>query len=312
MDARAADLLRTVEYSRDRWTMEKVPLALLFCLVGVVFVIHIDPQPPGRGIVLALIALTTLTLGFLTKAFLLELIFESHRGGARLFVAFLVIVCLTELSWSAPSRGVVYARGPDVPNFVFGWMVIIGSVGFVAFAFYRHFYPAKPMLTLSPAGLTYHSALLKDLFIPWPEVQGVDDFEIARAPGPPQRFTDITAVAVSQEFYQRHILVQRSILRGPRRSWEGLLQPKGASMQIALHHAFLGIGPKDIREPVEARWKAFRNGGPPPSDAVPVEQAPEVYGRWKIDGSIWQAVRFLGPLTAIILVLVNAPPLWQR
>jgi hypothetical protein len=82
-------------------------------------------------------------------------------------------------------------------------------------------------------------------------------------------------------------------------------------MQIVLHHGLIGIGPKDIREPVEARWKAFRNG-PPPSDATPIAEGPEVYGRWKIDGSIWQAIRFLGPLTAIIVVLVNAPVLWQR
>lgn len=308
MDASAADLLRTVEYSRDRWTVERVPFALLFCLVGVVFVIHVDPQPPGRGIVLGLITLATLVLGFLAKAFLLELIFEGPRGGAGLLVAFMAVVCLTEMSWSAPAQGVAYA-GSNVPEFVFGWMAIIASVSWITFAFYRHFYPGKPMLVLSPAGLTYHSALLKDLFIPWPEVQGIDEFEIARAPGPPQRVANITAVTVSREFYERHILVQRSILRGPRRSWEGLLQPKGASMQVALH--LLAIDPGDIREPVEARWKAFRNG-PPPADAMPVGQAPDVYGRWKIDGSIWQAVRFLGPLTAIILALVYAPQLWQR
>jgi hypothetical protein len=50
MNAGAADdVFRTVEYSRDKWTMNRVPLALLGCFAGLALVAFIDPRPPGIG-----------------------------------------------------------------------------------------------------------------------------------------------------------------------------------------------------------------------------------------------------------------------
>ena len=47
MDPTAPEISRIVEYRRDRWNMARVPLALLFCLAGLFFVVYVDPRPPG-------------------------------------------------------------------------------------------------------------------------------------------------------------------------------------------------------------------------------------------------------------------------
>jgi hypothetical protein len=78
-------------------------------------------------------------------------------------------------------------------------------------------------------------------------------------------------------------------------------------MQMVLHHELFAIEPKDIREPVEARWKAFRfERKMPQQDAEPLQRAPRVYGLWSIVGSPWQAITLLVPLLAILGVLVDA------
>jgi hypothetical protein len=72
-------------------------------------------------------------------------------------------------------------------------------------------------------------------------------------------------------------------------------------MQVVLYPRTFSVAPEDIREPVEARWKAFRNEPPPArSDAKPIPEARQVYGTWSIDGSLWQAIKFLVPLIGII------------
>ena len=43
----ATDVFETVEYSRDKWNMERVPRALLACMVGLIFVVYLDPKPAG-------------------------------------------------------------------------------------------------------------------------------------------------------------------------------------------------------------------------------------------------------------------------
>jgi hypothetical protein len=327
MDAGVADVFQTVEYSRDKWTMEKVPHALLFCFVGIAFVGYIAPGPPFRGIVLAVIALLGMVVIFLFVAILYELIFEGRTTVIRLLAAALAIICLTALYWNRPGALLTprYPRGPHVPPNVFGWMAIIGAVAWIVFALYRHFRPARPMLVLSPAGISYHGALVRNLLIPWHEIQGVDGLEYTGASGIPYRFPNSTAVLISREFYDQHILVQRSVLRGPTKSWNNLFVPKESSskdsfMQMVLHHQTFAIDAKDIREPVEARWKAFRSGPPSaPGDAKPIAAAGQgsdkvsrqVYGAWSIDGSLWQAIKFLVPIIGIVAILADSTGIWR-
>jgi hypothetical protein len=87
--------------------------------------------------------------------------------------------------------------------------------------------------------------------------------------------------------------------------WDALFVPKGALVQILMPYQWFCIDPKHIREPVEARWQAFRGVRPsPPSAGDPIPQTPRVYGVWSIDGSLWQAITFLVPLIGIVAILV--------
>jgi len=191
--------------------------------------------------------------------------------------------------------------------------MVIGALGWIIFALYRHFKPARPILMLSPAGISYHASLLKNLLIPWHEVRGVDAFERTGASGIPDCYPDLTAVLVSREFYDRHILVKRSVFGGPKRSWDAMFLPKGSLMQMVLHYELFSVDPKHIREPVEARWKSFRIEQPSSlSDAKPIPEARQVYGAWSIDGSPWQAIKFLVPLIGIIGVLAVSTGVWPR
>jgi hypothetical protein len=185
----------------------------------------------------------------------------------------------------------------------------MGGVGWIAFALYRHFNPARPILTLSPAGIAYHVPWLKDLVIPWHEVQAVGALERGGGPGIiPNRFDDTTVVLISTEFHERNILVRRTLLAG--RGWYEMFIPKGSLMQMVLHFGLFSIAPKDIREPAETRWKAFRTERPFDAGAVPADR--RVYGVWSVDGSLWQAVKFLIPLIGIIAILVDSTGVLRR
>lgn len=130
----------------------------------------------------------------------------------------------------------------------------MGGVGWIAFALYRHFNPARPILTLSPAGISYHVPWLKDLTIPWHEIQAVDALERGGGPGIiPNRFDDTTVVLISTEFDERNILVRRTLLAG--RGWYEMFIPKGSLMQMVLHFGLFSIPPQDIREPAEIKWE---------------------------------------------------------
>ena len=275
MDADAADLSRTVEYSRDRHTMDTIPLGLLGILAGLAFLVYIDPRPTGRE-----------------------------------------------------------TMPPGLPG---GILVLIG-LGYIAYALARNRFPAKPMLKLSPAGIWCHSALIKDALIPWHEVQDVADFDLTGPHGPPHRYPDVTAVLVSQDFYQRHLLPKqryspsrfewllvfflphsRTISLGA--GWDDIFVPKGSLMQMALAHPiWFKIEAKDIREPVEARWKAFRDRREPTTSvprtnsrtatsrtkAEPSREPAQVYGKWLPRLTPWKAVQYIVPLIGILAVLTHA------
>lgn len=91
----------------------------------------------------------------------------------------------------------------------------------------------SPANLLSPAGIAYHRAWLKNLFIPWQDVQGVGGpLEIESASGFPSTSPHALAVVVTQDFYERHIAPKPSFLAPPR--FERMFQPKNAMMQVVL------------------------------------------------------------------------------
>lgn len=294
-----ADVFQTVEYSRDKRTMETVPRALLLCLLGLVLALYLDSEPPGRTMLLAFVFMFFVAVVLIA----VRQMFEGRNVAIRALASAIVILILVALFWDRPGDLLApkSPRGPrNVPASVWGWILVYGAVGWIAFALYRHFIPPRPILMLSTVGISFHLPWLRDLLIPWREIQGVDALEIADPSGAVRRTDDATVVLVSKAFYDRHIEARvSSILPSAR-----IFFPKGPSMQVLLPYPWFSIAPAHIREPVDARWKAFRHV--PPTDAKPTSEARQVYGTWSIDGSLWQATKFLVPLVGIIAVLVHA------
>jgi hypothetical protein len=308
MRAGAVDVFQIVEYSRDRWNMERVPLALLACLAGVFFLVYVDPRPAGPGILRAFITLVAVSIVVLLTHFLLEQISEG-TAVIKFSAGAIIIVAAIALYWNSPGDLLRPRRISRTPSDVIGWILVMGGVGWIAFALYRHFHPARSILTLSPAGISYHVPWLKDLTIPWHEIRAIDALERGGGPGIiPNRFEDTTVALISTEFYERDILVRRTFLAG--RGWYEMFIPKGSLMQMVLHFGLFSIPPKDIREPVETRWKAFRTGRPLDAGTVPADR--RVYGAWSIDGSLWQATKFLVPLIGIIVILADSTGVLHR
>jgi hypothetical protein len=323
MDPTATEISRIVEYSRDRWNMARVPLALLFCLTGLVFVVYVDPRPPGAAILKGFVLLVVAAAVVALAGVAFERKFKGSVVAAGFLATALAILALAVLIWIAPADFFPPRRGSKLPANWFGWSLIIGGLVYVTWALYRHFVPARPMLLLTPAGIAFHADWLRDLLIPWHEVRGVEAYELMPASGIPFRYQDITAVLISKEFYEAQILPRRGFLMGPtghflvwllRRpqshtfgGWDQVFSPAGSSMQMVLHYTLFSIPPEQVRKPVEARWKAFRNEQPSSlPGARPIAPTREVYGAWSIHGSLWQAIKFLVPLIGIIAILVDS------
>ena len=155
MDPTAPELSRIVEYRRDRWNMARVPLALLFCLTGLFFVVYVDPRPPGLGILKGFALLMVAAAIVALAVFAFERKFEGRVVAAGLLATVLGILALAVLCWIAPADFFPTRRGSKLPANWFGWSLITGSLVYVTWALYRHFMPARPMLLLSPAGIAF-------------------------------------------------------------------------------------------------------------------------------------------------------------
>ena len=143
-----------------------------------------------------------------------------------------------------------------------GIMVLLICCGFSVFLLYRWRSPGKSKLMLSPEGLQLHVGG-RDVLIPWREVQSIDTTDLkVRNWGrgsilfPTITFRDCTLVKVSRPFYEAAIHVPSVFMQGP--GWQGVFHAEGDSMRIALHHDQFYASTRDVREPIEARWRAFR------------------------------------------------------
>lgn len=303
----AADEFQIAEYSRDKWNMERVPRALLACMVGLFFVVYVDPRPAGSGILRAFVVLVVVFVIGLLAHFLLEQLFEGTTA-IKFAAGAIILIALVALFWNSPGDFFRSRRTSGIQGAVLGWILIMGGLGWIAFALYRHFNPARPILTLSPEGISYDTPGL-NLVVPWHELQAVAALERGGGPGViPNRFDDTTVVLISTEFYERNILPQRTFLAGG--GWDEMFIPKGASIQMVLHFGLFSIPPKDIREPIALRWKAFRTERSLDPDAALADR--RVYGAWSIDGSLWQATKFLVPLIGIVVILVDSTGVLHR
>lgn len=109
--------------------------------------------------------------------------------------------------------------------------------------------------------------------------------------------------------------IRGSHVRGA--GWDEMFQPKDSMMQVMLSfYLWFRIEPKDIREPVDARWKAFRarykpGTSVPATKAEPSRGPAVVYGAWSTKLTPWQAAQFIVPMAGIVAVLVDATGVWR-
>ena len=140
-----------------------------------------------------------------------------------------------------------------------GWPLVVIGGGWAMWEFWRLHNPGKPLLVLSPEGIYIRVVGVKEARIPWGQVLGVGSVDVSAVhPTAPWRieFPDVTVFEVSRDFYEKHIYIDSSLLRGP--GWENTFIPKGDVVQVALHQEILPIKPDVLRAEIDARWTAFK------------------------------------------------------
>jgi hypothetical protein len=176
MSALASDVSETVAYSMDKWLIDRMPWALWVCGAGLVVVLHADSRG-GNGAVLAFVYLALLGVAFagFVLATLLERSGISFIVPIYILIYFVVIIIIAIVvavfggslgSTVGVTRSLDWSMLVDPPANVFGWMLIYLGIGWVAFAVFRHFHPARPMLMLTPAIYEQHIAPKRRFFAP--------------------------------------------------------------------------------------------------------------------------------------------------
>ena len=312
MSEPSADVSATVEYTMDKWRMDRLPWAMWACVAGLAIALHAESRGQN-GAALAVVYVALLGLAFAGYALTsligrsgLPLLLELLIGVLALVIVSGVIgvvsVWVGEPSGRSSHVGAVrslywsHLVNPSLN--VFGWMLLYLGLGWIAFSAYRHFCADRAVVSMSAAGIRFHRPWLKGLFIPWQQVHGVGHLVVPGISGVPYVSPHAAAVTVGRDFYEQHIASKRSFFAPP--AAEAMFQPKGEMMQVVLNSADMIVKPEDFLGPAEARWKAFRDGAG--SSSQPGHTI--VYGRWSIDGSWWQAVRFLAPLFGMAAVIL--------
>jgi hypothetical protein len=218
-----------------------------------------------------------------------------------------------------------------------GLCIVLGA-GLSAFTLWRRWRHGKPVFTLSPDGIRYRIPFIKQVLIPWHEIQGVDTIDIDAGywsilwSTDSLRYNtfvlrDVTVILLPQRFYQQHLHINSFLLRGP--AWKANFIPKGDLVQMALHHEYVSVEPRALREAVEARWRAFREkpaatmartsvpstmnpsaaktAMPHPasaSDVIAMGEDPKSMSRWEV-------TKVIALLIGIAIVSANLAGLWQ-
>jgi hypothetical protein len=311
-----SDVSTIVDYSVDKWQMNLIPWALWFCVAGLAICLNTESRNlPGAALAFIYIALLALAFAGWAGTTLIE------RSGYPFYlvlpvVTLIVFVVVAIIALFGPLGGY---HGPrrlwwshlvNPPINVFGWMLLYLGSGWIAFALFRHVHPARPIISLSPAGLSFNRSWLPDIFIPWQDIHAVGQL-VAENPGhAPTIYPHAMAVTVTGEFYAQHIAPKRSILSPP--GAERMFRPNGTMMQMVLISPELIVDFEDFRGPIEARWRAFhdqpRTAQPSGSSAGPRH----VYGRWLLDGSWWQTLMHISPILGAVIVVLHALDIWPQ
>jgi hypothetical protein len=315
MDKPAADVAARVDYTMDKWRLDRAPWAMWFCVAGLTVILHTDNRGTN-GAALAVVYLALLGLAFAGWA-ATTLVDRSFSFLASLAIGLaiilLVAIIIALVAGTAGRSGYaggmsLWSRMVNPPPHVFGWMLLYLGGGYIAYAIFRHMRPGRPILMLTPAGIAFHRPWLSGIFIPWADVQAVGPLEAVGPSGFVSTNPNAIAVTVTSDFYARHIASKRSFLAPPGSEW--MFQAKGAMMQMVLTSHEVSVAPEDYRVPLEARWQAFRDRPTSVPQTGRANAPPITYGRWSFDGSPWQIIMFLAPLLGLAAVVLHANGLW--
>lgn len=231
------------------------------------------------------------------------------------FALFLGLLGLTILAFPA---------GDELSHRLAVWLLIGISITWIVYALYRRSVPGRGMITLSPAHVLFRIPMVKEIRIPWREIAAVETIDVsllgpglARAPFFSAR--GVTALRIPRAFYDRHIHVNSAFLRGP--GWGNTFIVGEKEAKVALHHEIVGVPAGELRQAVEARWRAF---GPPDAVAAagstkpassPLPRrtgtvAPASRGIITLPG-VWRTAKIAVLLIGIAAMLANIAGLWQ-
>lgn len=222
-------------------------------------------------------------------------------------------------------------------TFVGVGLCFVFGIGVIAFSLWTRADAGKPLFTLTPAGIRYRITGVKEVFIPWREIRGVETVDVETGYWSmlwsihvlrynEVTFHDVTVVLVTKSFYESRIYLKSLFLRGP--GWNGSFIPQGDLVQVALHHELVSTTPQDIRDAVEARWLAFRDKAEPVRTSVPrltasganMDGAPKsatpqsdviAMGESPKSMPTWEAVKIGLLLAGIVAAAANLAGLWD-
>jgi len=184
----------------------------------------------------------------------------------------------------------------------YGWLMGFGGLGLALAAHFKLFKTGSPLLVLSPKGLML-SSVGKDVFIPWHEVRGIEKVSFSSwtavwtsfPPMPvPVKFTDVTAVLISRDFYEDEVVSAYPALVH-HRVWSRTFRAQGDNLvQVLLHHDLLPAKAEELRREVAARWYAFRDAHIAAApDASPPDSAAPPLPRAKVREKAREKIKFL-------------------
>lgn len=298
MQPALTDLQRTVVYSRDRWQMRLVPWALLLIAVGFLYIV-LAKAHLGRSLQAGAAIATGFVIFSLLAYFLIFQIFEGRSWPLRLLSLLIVVAGL--YAYFEAGGSLYPGRSPGRIETAGGVLVFAG-LGYIAYALYRHWSPGEPILMLSPAGVRIHYFWLRDIEIPWSQIEAIEQRKAFASPLMWSTI-DASALKVSRTTFDRLIEAKRNFLADPH--WRHMFVIGEETALIILHPGNFALKSEDIGAPLLARWNAFHAATPVPFDAVPAAE-PVVLGLWRDERSWAQALMFGVPLAAVLALFLYA------
>lgn len=165
------------------------------------------------------------------------------------------------LPWSVGLSllGVIMVVYPRRNSDVWGWLTIAVGIGWMFFVLGRITQPGKPVVQMSPDGLTLRGPRGRAILVPWSEIRAITAVDYSYLPqrSPFKRtLRDVTVLTLTPGLHREHF---ESFAIPDRPEWGSFFVPRFAEAQLAFNHQFLAVPPRELRAALMHRWHAFRS-----------------------------------------------------